>query len=71
MNVKWFKGEEDKDKRKKEVLSFNRAFTELNDLLEFEEHTPDYTISSWSHKQADQNGYNRAMREVKSLLNLK
>ena len=73
MNIEWvknLKGEE-KKKRLEEVKSFRRAFEELDRLLKEEEFTPDYDCPSWSHKQADQNGYNRAIRRVKSLIKLK
>jgi hypothetical protein len=76
MNSKWYKGIPSKDKeakeaRTKEVMSFSRAFEELDDLLTFEVSVADYNTASWSHKQADQNGYNRAIREVKDLIKLK
>lgn len=29
---------------------------------------PDYDSPSWSHKQADMNGYNRAIKEIIDLL---
>ena len=73
MDIRWFKGipDEEHDGREKEVKSFIRAFEELSQLLEERTSVPDYDCPSWSHKQADQNGYNRAIREIKQLINVK
>ena len=67
--VKGLKGEE-KAKRTEEIKSYKNAFDALLEILEEEESTPDYDCPSWSHKQADQNGYNRCIREVKKLLDV-
>ncbi len=32
--------------------------------------TPDYDNPSWSHRQADLNGYNRALNEILDLIDL-
>lgn len=76
MNSKWYKGidtkdEKAKEKRTKEVMSYKPAFVELNDLLKEKPQTREYELPSWSHKQADINGYNQAIREVKELIKLK
>lgn len=73
MHIDWVKGYsgKDKEKREKEIKSFNRAFDELSNLLKEETYTPDYDCPSWAHKQADQNGYNRAIRKVLTLINVK
>ena len=70
MHSAWFKGISDKDARRKEVKSFRRAFEELNKLLEEETIPPDYDCPSWAYKQADQNGFNRAIRKVKSIISI-
>lgn len=74
MNTKWFKGlktKDEKDKRKKELLSYRTAYEALIEILEEKTSTPDYDCPSWSHKQADQNGYNQAIKEVKALITFK
>jgi len=74
MNTLWVKGlkGEAKEKRKEEIKSYRTAFEELAKLLEEESMTKiDYDCPSWSHKQADQNGYNRAIRSIKKLIDIK
>jgi len=68
--LKGYKGEE-REARIKEINSYRNAFEALSEILREEESTPDYDCPSWSHKQADQNGFNRAIRKVKTLLTLK
>lgn len=71
---KWFKGisAKDKEQKEKELRSYRNAFEALAELLqeEFEEATPDYDCPSWSHKQADQNGANRKLRAILSLIKI-
>lgn len=77
MDSRWFKDsrtKEDKEARKKELLSYRNAFQELSELLEKEfihEDGPDYTNSSWAYEQADRNGHNRAIRKIIKLINTK
>ena len=75
MHSKWFKGipESEYEAREKELKSYTNAFDALRELLadEFESSTPDYNCPSWSHKQADQNGANRKLRELLKLINVK
>jgi len=73
MHIQWTKGlkGEEKEQRVKEIKSFDYAFSQLRELLEEEEISPDYDCPSWAHKQADQNGYNRAIRKVINLTNTK
>ena len=73
MHIQWTKNlkGDDKKQRIEEVKSFKNAFEALTEILEEEESTPDYDCPSWSHKQADQNGYNRAIRKVKNLITIK
>jgi len=72
MNSRWLKGltGEAKEKRKKEILSYKNAFEELTKLLQedYQESAPDYDIPSWSHKQADNNGANRKLRQIIELI---
>jgi len=73
MQVIWTKGLKGKEKeeRAKEIKSYKNAFDALQEILEEEKSTPDYDCPSWSHKQADQNGYNRCIREVIKLTTIK
>lgn len=75
MDLRWLKNlPEDVEEvdREKEVLGFRNAFRELTEVLERElkEIAPDYDTPSWAYKQADQNGYNRAIRSVLKLIKL-
>ena len=73
MNIRWtknLKGTE-KTKRVDEIKNYRNAFLALTDILEEETSTPDYDCPSWDNKQADQNGYNRAIREIKKLITVK
>lgn len=58
------------EQREKEIRGYRTAFRELTEVLhrEIKEYAPDYDIPSWAHKQADQNGYNRAIRSVLKLI---
>jgi hypothetical protein len=76
MHTKWFKNcktEEEREKRKQELLSYRNAFEELSILLkeQFEEAAPDYDNPSWSHAQADVNGANRKLKQILNLLEIK
>jgi len=72
----WLKGTtgETKDKRKQEILSASPILILLGQILEdkynAKERTKDidYDCPSWSHKQADLNGYLRALEDVIKLL---
>jgi hypothetical protein len=47
---------------------FDRVLEILEDYIEPEDVTViDYDCPSWSHKQADKNGYNRAILKIKQL----
>jgi hypothetical protein len=39
--------------------------------MRMESKSSDYDSPSWAYKQADQNGYNRALNDIIQLLNLK
>lgn len=77
MKAAWFK--ECKSKKQKEsvaqVLQSNReSLDRLKEILEpmLKDTTPaaDYDSPSWAYKQADRNGFNRAVTTVLDLINL-
>lgn len=77
MKAAWFK--DCKSKKQKEavaqVLQSNReSLDRLKDILEpmLKDTTPaaDYDSPSWAYKQADRNGFNRAVTTVLDLINL-
>ena len=73
MDSKWFIGTEDKDKRKKELLSYRNAFEDLTDILVQlieKEAVRDYG-PGWDHKQIARNEYNQAIKDVLHLINIK
>lgn len=75
MHTKWFVGvpEDQHEEVERRLRSYRSAFDDLKALLEgeFESSTPDYDCPSWSHKQADQNGANRKLREILKLITIK
>ena len=77
MQSEWFKHcktQEDKEAVRTQLKKFKIAFEALDELLvKMEEDTSkvDYDCPSWSHKQADRNGANRKLREVRTLINIK
>ena len=77
MKAAWFK--DCKSKKQKEavaqVLQSNReSLDRLKEVLEpmLKDTTPaaDYDSPSWAYKQADRNGFNRAVTTVLDLINL-
>lgn len=77
MKSAWFK--DCKNKKEKEavrqVLQSNReSLDRLKEILEpmLKDTTPaaDYDSPSWAYKQADRNGFNRAVTTVLDLINL-
>ena len=75
MDTRWLKGlsGDEREARKKEIQGYRNAFDALRELLEedFEESVIDYDCPSWSHKQADQNGANRKLRQIIKLIMIK
>lgn len=77
IQTKWLEGLKDPSEREqfkqtvigsKKVLDKAREIV-YNSIKEAEKvRISDYDSPSWSHKQADQNGYVRALREVMLLL---
>lgn len=76
MHSAWFKGlktKEEKDRRKQEIISHSTFIEDLKELLQAEfrkDKFEDYDSPSWAYKQADLNGYNRALTKVLSILNI-
>jgi len=77
MKTAWFKGcKTKKDKESvTQVLQSNReSLDRLKEILEplLKDSSPasDYDSPSWAYKQADRNGFNRAVTTVLDLINL-
>lgn len=71
--VKDCKDEEEKEKRRAELLKSKKQFEILAKILESKMTSAttgmaDYTIVAWPYKTADTLGYNRAMNEVLTLI---
>lgn len=76
MRADWFKNcktKEDREARKKELLSYKNAFNELRRVLETlkEEPNSNYEKVDWALQMADIQGANRKLKQVLSLLDLK
>jgi len=77
MKAAWFKEcktNADKDKVKQVIFSQREILERLKVILEpmLRDVQPasDYDNPSWAYKQADRNGYNRAVTTVLELINL-
>lgn len=78
MQARWLKHlpNEEHEDFKKRLLSVQDVLEVLdNILLEFQTgveiaRMPDYESASWAYKQADINGYIRAIQEVRRLIDL-
>lgn len=77
MKAAWFKEcktNEEKFAVRQAVLSNRESLDRLQQVLEpmLKETSPsaDYDSPSWAYKQADRNGYNRALTQVLELINL-
>jgi hypothetical protein len=77
IQTKWlegFKTQQERDQFKQTVIGSKKVLDKAvqivyNSIKEAEKvRISDYDSPSWSHKQADQNGYVRALREVMLLL---
>lgn len=73
MQAKWLAGVKTPEEQEKRRLAVESAASALdilakmcyNSISDIEKVSiTDYDSPSWSHKQADQNGYARAMREI-------
>jgi hypothetical protein len=77
MKSSWFqkcKTQKDKAAVKQAVLSQREPLDRLKEILEpmLKETVPsaDYDCPSWAYKQADRNGYNRALTTVLEMITL-
>lgn len=71
MQEAWLKGFKDREKRKKEILSYRNAFEELSKVIEQlipDEVTVDYTQAGWEGQMADNIGERRAFRRILKLI---
>lgn len=76
MQTKWFQDlpKPEQDRFKQEVLNSKKVLDKLKELcynLRVESKSTDYDSPSWAFKQADQNGYNRALDDVIKILTIK
>jgi hypothetical protein len=77
MRAVWFKKcktEEEKKSQRQTLLQHRYTLETLQEILEsmLEVNPPstDYDNPSWAYKQADRNGYNRALTKVLEIINL-
>ena len=74
MHSKWFshlKTADEKSKFKENIIGSQKVLDKLRDMCYNSiknGKSSDYDNPSWAYKQADQNGYNRALEEIISLL---
>jgi hypothetical protein len=73
MKTSWFIGvTEPKEEFKQKVLRHRDAWELLTGVLshKIKDFHPNYDDHSWSHRQAHNNGYNQAIRDVINMLDL-
>lgn len=74
MQAVWLKGSKDKDRRKKEVLAYTKAFNDLKEILEQEfkkkPSVRDYEVPNWELRQVAVNEYNQVIEDVLRLITL-
>jgi hypothetical protein len=76
MKTIWFMDlpKDEQEGFKKEVKSAKNVLDKLEDIVRSRLKdivvTEDYDSPSWAFKQADRNGYNRALMEIINILNL-
>jgi predicted alpha/beta superfamily hydrolase len=66
-------GQKDKDQFKEYILNSSSLWERLNTILEnklTKNKETDYNNAAWAYFQADQNGYNRALKEIQEILPL-
>lgn len=73
MQTQWFSHlpKPDQEYFKNAVLSSQKVLDRLHQIvytMSIVESASDYDSPSWAYKQADTNGYNRALRDVLQLL---
>jgi len=75
VQIRWFNNlpKQDQDKFKQEVLNSKKVLDKLLEIvynMRVESRTNDYDSPSWAFKQADMNGYNRALEEIATLIKI-
>lgn len=77
MKSAWFqkcKTKEEKESVKQSIMSQREPLDRLKEILEpmLKDTVPstDYDSPSWAYKQADRNGFNRALTTVLEMINL-
>lgn len=75
MDNKWFSKlpKAEQAQRKEFVKSNQKVLDILSEIcytMDTGERVSDYDSPSWAYKQADRNGYARALRDIQSLLNV-
>jgi len=80
MKAAWYKdlgsspSADQKRERNRELEShkstLDRIYNILKDRLDYTIPSSDYEDTAWAYKQADRNGYNRAIKEVLDLVNI-
>ncbi len=76
MDGRWTKGindPEEKREAQRRIIQCRDVLDKLYDMLELKQigsAKVDYDSPSWSHKQADTLGYNRALTEVMNLIDI-
>ncbi len=74
ISLKWLshlKSQAEKEKLKRSILSVPDVWERLESLCVEKRRVnevPDYNCPSWAYKQADMNGYNRALNEILELI---
>jgi hypothetical protein len=75
MHQYWLKGHKNREARKKEVLGYRTALSDLKEILEnnFEKKPAvrDYTNPNWMAEQIAVNEYNQALTDIMKLLEIK
>lgn len=77
MKITWFNHlpKDQQEGFKKQVLSARDVLERLDQILQEKKTevvlSTDYDNPSWAYKQADRNGYDRALTEVINLINMK
>jgi|TARA_R110000824_G_scaffold125014_1_gene283911 hypothetical protein len=76
MQTVWLRGvpQEDKDRRRSEVLGYKNAFDDLKEILEREYKKKisvrDYEVPNWEQRQIAANEYNAVLDDILKLINL-
>jgi len=75
MNVNWLAGHKDKEKRKKQVLTYKPVLDDLISVIEKsvkkKDNVRDYDKPNWELRQIAVNEYNQALSDLIELIKLK